>query len=312
MSRSVSQIYSEAVLRRNSYLQISPLNSGRSESKLSVINVLTYVMAVLIHSYEALLDVLQVQIAQILNNRINGTPAYYATMALYFQYNSDTGKMDDVEFDDTTFQIKFKTLDTSKRIIAKSAYQTSSSGLVIKVCKNNESIGETDGNYIPLTANELTAFKKYMNEIAFVGTQIDCRSVYGDILSVNATIVYDDSYVDEEQAYNNVKDALVTYARGVGFDEYVYYQSVIDAIQSAEHVVTVTGPDVTAETGKYAVVSIAEYDVNAKTYKAAENVVERRKPFSGYLTFSDETGGSGSSTLVIDSAHLIFKPQSSL
>lgn len=313
MSRSVSQIYSEAVLRRNNYLQISPLNSGRSESKLSVINILTYVMAVLIHSYEVLLDVFQVQIAQLINKRINGTPAYYATMAEYFQYNSDTDSMDDIEFDDETFQIKFKTLDKSHRIIAKSAYQIYSSlGLVIKVCKENGNPDDTDSNLTPLSSQELTAFKNYMNEIAFVGVKIHCRSVYGDILSVNATIVYDDTYIDEQQAFDNVKAALVNYARNLDFNGYVYYQSVIDAIQSADYITTVMGPDSTSETEKYAIVTLSEYDATAKAYKEAETIVGRSIPFSGYLTFSDETQSEDNTTILNDSTHLIFKPSSSL
>ena len=72
--RSVSQIYSEAVATRNNYLQLTELNTGRSNSKLSMINLLTYVVAVCIHTYEAILDLFQVKIVEVLNGRINGTP----------------------------------------------------------------------------------------------------------------------------------------------------------------------------------------------------------------------------------------------
>lgn len=313
MSRSINQIYSEAVLRRNNYLQISPLDSGRSESKLSVINILTYIMAVMIHSYEVLLDVFQVQIAQLIAQRVNGTPEYYATMAKYFQYNPDTGMMDDIEFDDETFQIKFKKINESHRIIARAAYQVySDAGLVIKVCKANGDISDTDSNYVSLNAIELSAFKSYMSQISFIGAEINCRSYPGDILSVNALVVYDDTYIDEEQALENIKTALTSYIRGIDFNGYVYYQSVIDAIQNAEHIVTVSGPDTTTETGKYATVSLAEYDPVNRKYKDAVSVVERRTPVSGYLTFSDETQSEDNTTLVVDSTHLILKPNSSL
>lgn len=311
MSRSISQIYSEAVLRRNSYLQISPLNSGRSESKLSVINILTYIMAVLIYSYETLLDTFQVQIAQIINNRVNGTPAYYATMAKYFQFNPDTGGMDDIEFDDQTFRIKFKTVDENHRIIAKSAYQTyPERGLVIKVCKNNEDVSEADSNYMALTSAELSAFKEYMAQICFIGTNLSCVSIPGDLLSINANVVYDDAYIDEQQALDNIKSALSDYIRGLGFNSYVYYQSVIDAIQSAEHIVTVTGPNVSVDSGKYATVSLSEYDSDSGKYKEPETIVGGRTPLSGYLTFSDETQDEENTTLILDSSHLILTPNS--
>ena len=86
--RSVSQIYSEAVNIRNNYLQLTELNTGRSNSKLSIINLLTYVVAVCIHTYEAVLDIFQVRIAEVLNGRVNGTPDWYAIMSKKFQYNA--------------------------------------------------------------------------------------------------------------------------------------------------------------------------------------------------------------------------------
>lgn len=315
MSRSISQIYSEAVATRNNYLQISPLNSGRSESKLSVINVITYVMAVLIYSYEVLLDVFQLQVAQLITERASGTPAYYAKMAKYFQYDPNTGTMDELVYDDDAFQIKFKTYDESHKIIAKSAYQNDADkGLVLKVCKNNTNSASNNGGgiYTCLSANELTAFKNYIDEIKFVGAKIYCRSTYGDILSINATIVYDDLYIDADQALQNVKTALTNYIKQLDFNGFVYYQSVIDAIQNAEHIVSVSGANTESENGKYATLTLSEYDEVTKEYKTPVNIVERRSPNSGYLTFVDETTSEHKSTLVADDNHLIFKANSTI
>lgn len=309
MSRSISQIYAEAVATRNDYLQISPLNSGRSESKMSVINVLTYVMAVMIYSYEVLLDAFQVQVAKLISERVNGTPAYYAKMALYFQYNPLTGAMDEMYYDDETFQAKFKTKDETHRIIAKSAYQNySDTGLVIKVCKNNDSTESASGGgvYTALSTQELTAFKNYMDELTFVGAKIFCQSILGDIMSINATVIYDDLYIDEEQALENVKAALVNYIKELGFNDYVYYQSVIDAIQNAEHIVSVSGPS----DGTYAKVTMAEYDNETKSYKEAVEITNRSTPLSGYLTFVNELEDGKPSTLTADTDHFIFKANS--
>lgn len=313
MSRSISQIYAEAVATRNNYLQISPLNSGRSESKLSVINVLTYVMAALIYSYEVLLDVFQVQIAQLISERACGTPSYYVKMAKYFQYNPSTQAMDEMEYDEENFQPKFKTLDETHRIITKAAYEQYSStetntGIVLKVCKDNDNASDTDGGgiYTALTANELTAFRNYMNEIKFVGAKIYCRSILGDVLNVNATITYDDLYIDEEQAFENVKAALISYIKTLNFNGFIYYQSVIDAIQGAEHIVTVSG----AGNEDYAKVTLSKYNEVSGKYDTAEKVVERKTPQSGYLTFVDETSSDRPSTLIVDEDHLMFKANS--
>lgn len=48
--RSVSQIYSEAIATRNNYLQLTELNSGRTNSKMSIMNLMTYVVAVCIYT----------------------------------------------------------------------------------------------------------------------------------------------------------------------------------------------------------------------------------------------------------------------
>lgn len=311
MSRSISQIYAEAVATRNNYLQISSLNSGRSESKLSVINILTYVMAALIYSYEVLFDVFQVQIAQLIAERASGTPSYYVKMAKYFQFNPSTLALDEMEYDESTFQPKFKTLDETHQIIAKAAYETyTDTGIILKVCKDNSNISDTDGGgiYTCLSSNELTAFKNYMDEIKFVGAKIYCRSVLGDILSINATIIYDDLYIDEKQALNNVKIALINYIKTLDFNGYVYYQSVIDAIQGADHIVSVSG----ANGSDYAKVTLSEYDEVSQAYKEAESVAERRTPTSGYLTFVDESQSSRPTTLKADDTHFIFKANSSI
>lgn len=309
MSRSISQIYAEAVVKRNDYLQLSALDSGRSEAKLSVINILTYIMAALIYSYEVLLDAFEVAIARLINKRVNGTARYYAEIALYFQYNSVTETMDELIFDDSTYQPRFKTVNTTHRIIAKSAYEETKDGnTVIKVCKENSSSDTINGGakFMPLSVKELMAFRNYMDEIKFLGAKLDYHSIYGDLMTVNATIVYDDLYIDQAQAFENVKKALIAYERGLDFNAYVYYQSVIDAMQSAEHIVTISGPD---KDTKYAKVTLAEYDADAKKYKEATEVVERCTPVSGYITFLDE---SNNSVTTIDDTHLIFKASSEL
>ncbi len=307
MSRSISQIYAAAVAKRNDYLQISPLNSGRSESKLSVINVLTYVMAALIYSYEVLLDVFQVQIAQLIASRVNGTPRYYVKMAKYFQYDPTTQAMDEIEYDEETFSIKFKTLNESHRIIAKAAYEVASEkSITLKVCKENDSSADDDGIYAALSSNEMTAFKNYINEIKFVGASITCYSTLGDILAVTATITYDDLYIDEEQALENVKTALKNYVKELDFNGYIYYQSVIDVIQKAEHIVTVSG----ANGNSYAKVTLSAYDDVTKRYKDGKEILEGATPTSGYLTFVDETSSDRPTTLSTD--YLKFKAKSSL
>ena len=79
MSRTIKEIYNEAVAERNRRLELAEF---ASDSKLSVMNGILWVVAAAIYSFETLLDVFAVDISEAINGRINGTPAYYANALL--------------------------------------------------------------------------------------------------------------------------------------------------------------------------------------------------------------------------------------
>ena len=307
MGRSISQIYSEAVAKRNNYLQVTELNSGRSTSKTSVINILTYVMASLIYTYETILDVFEINISKLIASRINGTARYYAVMAKNFQYyNTKEESAVKLIFNEDTCQIEYEKIDKSRRIITYSAYQyyAEKTGVTIKVCKDNSGQSDGGGVYTPLTEDELTAFKNYIDEIKFVGAQIQILSIYGDLMNINADIVYDDLYINEEQAFDAVKAALINYAKSLDYNGYIYYQSVVDAIQSVEHIVDVTGRGGNG----YAEVTLTSCHDNGSVYNSeAESVIYGGKiAKSGYITFVNELDKDRANNLVIGDGHLNF------
>ena len=237
--RSVSQIYSEAVTTRNNYLQLTELNSGRSNSKLSIINLLTYVVAVCIHTYEAILDVFQVKLAEVLNGRINGTPDWYVLMAKKFQYNPVTETGDELTFNEDTMKIEYAQIDTSHRIIEKAAWQTEANGnsLTLKVCKQNDNSNEVNNGipYMQLSDYELTAFRMFIQQIKFIGADIYCESCPGDIITIvadkNSPIFYNDSYVTAAQALSELQQALIDFANEMEYNGMFYYQQVLDVIR---------------------------------------------------------------------------------
>ena len=313
MSRSISQIYSEAVAKRNNYLQITEFNSGRSNSKTSVLNIITYVMAAMIFTYETILDVFEVNIAKLIGGRINGTAQYYATMAKYFQFNPNTGDGDELIFNEDTMTIAYRYVNKTRRIITRSAYQyyPDQTGVTIKVCKDNtnSSANEGGGIYAPLSAQELAAFKHYIDDIKFVGAQIHCLSIPGDLVRVNAEITYNNLYITEAQAFENVRNALINYVKSLDYNGYVYYQSVIDAIQSADYIVDVTGEGGEA----HAKVFLTKYVEGQKAYVVndlSDQLYGGRTAYSGYLTFVDETQDESVTTLKVGSGYLKFKKYS--
>ena len=86
MSRTIKDIYNAAVTERNKRLELSEL---KSDSKMSVMNGILWVVAAVIYSFETLLDVFAVDITEAINGRINGTPNYYASALLQYQQGDE-------------------------------------------------------------------------------------------------------------------------------------------------------------------------------------------------------------------------------
>ena len=82
MSRTLKEIYDEAVRERNKRME---LNEFSSDSKLSILNGIAWTVAAVIHSFETLLDVFAYDISETINRRINGNPDYYARALLQYQ-----------------------------------------------------------------------------------------------------------------------------------------------------------------------------------------------------------------------------------
>lgn len=292
MSRSISQIYAEALATRNNYLQITDLDSGRTSSKMSIMNLLTYVMASLIYTYETILDYFEVNIAQLLSTRINGTPEYYVAMSKLFQFNSNTETGDQLIFDEETLKLRYATVNAGNRIISQAAYDNhnpndSTEGIDLKVCRNNTSQDEVDMGtpYSPLTNAQLTAFRSYINSIKFLGAKIYPISVPGDILTITSCeVIYNDLYITEEQAFDNVRSALISYLGNLAYNGYVYYQAIIDAIQNAEYIISVSSE---------ARISILKYNPSTNSYESeAVQLTNRSKAYAGYAKWIDQDGES--------------------
>ncbi len=287
MSRTIKEIYSEAIYVRNNYLQITELDSGRTQSKMSILNLMTYVMAVLIYSYETVLDVFQVNVAKLILSRINGTAPWYVTMAYKFQFNTTTGNGDSFGFNPDTFMLEYEIVDPTHCIITKAAYQDfSNDSIILKVCKNNTD-GASLGHgmvYMPLAANELTAFKSYIQSIKFVGAKVYCVSLPGDLITLKsngAAIYYNDEYDTAENILAKIHDSLVAYAKSLEYNSFVYYQSFIDAIQAVENVVSIDAG---------LVVEVKSYNSINDQYDSPETITGHYRPISGYIGFVDEEG----------------------
>lgn len=229
MSRTLTEIYNEAVETRNKYLELTELTN---DSKMSIINAFTWVTVAAIYSFETLLDVFTTDIAKTFTQRINGTSAYYANAMLKWQYG------DDLIINDEGTAFHYATEDTTKRLITHVSYQEyyneefKDNILILKVASGEgRSLSQ-------LSDEELIAARAYLNQIKFAGVKCNVVSRRGDVLVPRLTVYYDGA-ITKEELYDNIDTALIDFIVNMKFDSLVYSQKIIDAIQKVEHVTDV-------------------------------------------------------------------------
>lgn len=276
MSRTLKEIYKEALRERDKRME---LNEYVSDSKMSVINGLLWVVSTIIYGFEALLDVFALDISETINKRINGTPAYYANALLQYQQGDQLSVRED------GLAFGYDTIDTSKRIIKHVAYTESGSEdsldykLIYKVATG------VSGDYKPVSPEEMINVNAYLRKIRFAGTRIVATSREGDILVPKLTVYYDGS-VMEDELYDIIEGKIISFMEKLDYDSSVYVSRLVDEIRSDGHITDVY-IDPAPEQGQG--VFIVGYDDNGNLMPPAK--VERVGfTASGYLKQSSCKG----------------------
>lgn len=276
MSRTLKEIYKEAVAERNKRLELSEF---ASDSKMSILNGMTWVVAAMIHSFETLLDVFSYDISETINNRINGTPEYYARALLRYQ------KGDELTVREDGLAFGYASVDESKQIITQVSYSESTddenldSKLVLKVATGEK------GALSAIGADELVQIRSYLQKIKFAGTRVEVTSLPGDVL-IPRLSVYWDGAISEVDVLDRIEAKLNEYMINIEFNAAVYVSKVMEAIRSAEHVTDVwIDEEATPEQGVF----LACYDSDA-VLQPLQKVQRVQFTTSGYLRQSSGEG----------------------
>lgn len=284
MARTLTEIYTLAKECRKQYLQLTEFENS---SKMSILDAFTWTTSACIWAFENVMDVFKVDLARDLQNRVNGTPAYYANALLKFQYG------DELEMNEEGTSFSYPVVNEDKRIITKVAYaENECEGFHDKELQLKVATG-TAGHYSKLTDEQLIAARAYMNQIAFAGTHYTLVSRKGDVLIPRLTVYYDGA-VSPEEVYNNINANLQKFIEEIPFDGVVYSQKIIDAIQRAEHVTDVYINS--TETDKQGIF-VAQYDDDNNLIRQADGTYEMKigryfLPNSGFIkesTMEDKT-----------------------
>ena len=279
MARTLSEIYTFAKECRKQYLE---LTEWENDSKMSILDAITWVQSSCIWAFENIIDVFKVDLAKDLRNRINGTPAYYANALLKYQSG------DELEMNDEGTQFSYANVDETKRIITKAAYsEASQAGFYDKLVTLKIATG-TPGAYRQIDDDEMVAIRAYVHQIAFAGTAINVVSRKGDVLVPKFTVYYDGAITPEE-TYSNIQNAINQFIANLDFNGFIYTQKLIDAIQNAEHVVDVHIDANNSNQGLF----VAQYNDDNNLIEVEGSVLQRIDRFfipnSGYVKESTKT-----------------------
>lgn len=288
MARSLTEIYTTSKEIRDKYLELSEFHNS---SKMSVIDAFTWATSACIWVFETVMDTFKVDLAKELQNRVNGTPSYYANALLKYQSG------DDLIMNDEGTAFSYSSVDENKRVVTKVSYSEYSSDnfydkiLLLKIASGNA------GNYVRVEDNELLSVRAYVDKIKFAGTNVNVVSRNGDILIPRVT-VYHDGAVSEDEVYKNIETSLNEFIANMDFDGNVYVQKIIDAIQKSEHVLDVYVDDKASDIqgifiaqyndDNLLIVTKEDQDGNPVSY---EQRVERMfSPNSGFIKESSKKG----------------------
>ena len=217
MSRTLSEIYTVTKEYRDKRLELTEI---KNSSKMSILDAFTWVTSASIWVFENVMDVFKIDLAKDLQNRINGTPAYYANALLKYQ----TGDNLVVSEDGTKFS--YATIDEKKRVVTKVAYsEETEEGFHDKLLLLKIATGQP-GAYERIDDDELLAIRAYLNQILFAGQHALVVSRKGDVLIPRVTVYYDGA-VTEEEVYANIEKALNDFTAKVDFNGVVFAQKII-------------------------------------------------------------------------------------
>lgn len=273
---TVKDIYDLIIKERNKNLELKEISN---DSKLSIMNGICYIVAVVIFSFKSILDVFAIDISTTLNNRINGTPVFYVNAL--FQYQ----KGDTLIVRDDGMAFGYASVDETKRIITQVSYEESEdensldNKLVMKVATGEK------GKLSAISQEDLVLIRSYISKIKFAGPRVEVNSFGGDVLIPKVTVFYDGA-VRESEVYDAIEEKLNEYIMNIEFDASIYVSTIIEKIKSVAHVTDVhidpLDPD---EQGIF----IAMYNSDGYISKP-QSITRMIKSNSGYIKQSTGTG----------------------
>lgn len=287
--RTINEIQAEILEIRQNTPSLSPLEvltqqeinltNADSESKVSIWRLWVYVQAVAIYTLEKLMDIYRQEVnEQIAQSRIH-TRDWYRQQALNYQYGQEV--TDNGTYDNTGLtEVQIATAKIVKHASVLKYIINGRGVLRVKVAK------DAGGELVPMTTQELTVFKHYMNRVADAGTTVIPTSNVHDDLRLELDIYYDPTLLDNQGARLDgtdaepVKNKIKAYLKGLEFDGRFIKTHLTDQLQAVEGVIL---PKIRRAWSKY-----GNYTYETVGQNVGE-IDEIRVADAGYMKLDEET-----------------------
>jgi len=202
MARTIAEIQNSIIASKDSYANLSGLNSPSQTSKW---RLFTYIVAVAISFLEQIIDIFKVEIETKLVNKVSGTAQWIKNNLFLFQYDATTPQIVQIDAD---YKISYPVFNESLQIISQVALEVLDNNLIqIKVAKETPPV--------PLTTIEKTAVEGYLDEIMPAGIQTTVISEISDKIVIKANVYYNGMYSSIIQT--NVEGAINNYLENLPF-----------------------------------------------------------------------------------------------
>jgi hypothetical protein len=222
MARTVAQIKQSMLDAKNADPTLSALTSTSQTAKW---NLYYFIVASCIAIFEQLQDLFKTDLEAIASTAAPSTPQWTRNKVLKYQ------KGDVAELNTTTFTVEYPTINTTNQILTRCAVITAPNRTVlIKVAKSDPPV--------PVSVGELAELQSYIETFNPAGIAFTLINENSDKMEVAATIYYNGQY--SAVISTNVVAALNNYMATLPFNGVISTQSVVDAIQAAEGVISVS------------------------------------------------------------------------
>ena len=260
MARTLNDIHNDLIAAKEAEPRLAALNSP---SRFAIWRLWLYVVATAIWTLEQLFVRHQSEVQLLIDRNIFGSAEWFVQQIKAFQYG------DDLIRDTETGGLTYALVDPKKQIITHAAITVAKGDIQVATLKVAKTLNSEPN---PLSPNELTAVRGYIDRLQPPGATIVVNSLPADIVRLGLDIYYNPLF-EVSKLQTEVETIVQNYFDNLPFDAQILKSKIADTILAGVSGVN----DV--------VISLFEAKAVGGTFTSVERVYI---PESGYIKFDPD------------------------